>query len=405
MSLLVVSAPPMSIMDRLSPGWISRSMSRRKKSPDSRPTTSSSQVSPRPSRTSSTSNDSRQSKSGSRTIRGMVNRIRSVSNASVPKDASKELDFKEVDEWFTGFQRYNQLITQTEQPYRSSEFTKASKQLTKNCGGNFIHGLPEALFDFSLLWCPADASTSRNTDEPSWSWTSHAGPINFPFDPTSCPDTYTLPRDTGEIFRSEVQNYLIGPQSTPYTIRRDKHNSLRIRYPPYFHAPRGTDPTLDSCTLRFSALAISADGFTASQLHYQGAEMPCSQLIDPEGHHVGVVMAHETSISAPHYDGPFEFVLLSRNKRVDPAEHTRKPQVATMHPPNTPVWDGERFVWDEEVVDFDEEIFQNGEWCVLNVLLIRWDEARGVAERVAVARLHEDAWAKLGPQRKEVVLR
>jgi hypothetical protein len=335
----------------------------------------------------------------------MVNRIRSASNASSrPQTPNQELDFKEVDGWFTGFQRYNQLVSRTEQPHTSPEFAKATKQLTKNCGGNFIHGLPEALFDFSLLWCPADASSSRDDSSPSWSWTSHTGRINFPFDPTSCPDTFTLPRTTGPTFRSEIQNFHIGPQATPYTIRRDKHASLRIHYPPYFHAPRGSDPTLESSTLHFTAQTIPADGFTASQLHYRGAEIPCSQLINPDGAHAGVLMAFESAISAPHYHGPYEFVLLSRNKRVDPAEHTRKPQSTTMHPPGTPIWDGERYVWDEEVVDFDESKFEAGEWSVVNVMLIRWDEARGHAERVAIGRMHEDAWAKLGPVRKEVVL-
>lgn len=335
----------------------------------------------------------------------MVNRIRSASNASIPKEQNQELGFKEIDEWFTGFQRYNQLVTMSERPHTTPEFTKASKQLTKNCGGNFIHGLPEAMFDFSLLWCPADASTTRDDSEPSWSWSSHNGRINFPFDPTSCPDTFTLPRSTGETFRSEIQNFHLGPHSTPYTIRRDKHTSLRIRYPPYFHAPRGSDHTLESSTLRFTAQAIPADGFTASQLHYENSEIPCSQLLNPEGKHAGVLMSHESAISAPHYHGPYEFVLLSRNKRVEPAEHTRRPVKETMHPPGTPIWDGERFVWDEEVVDFDEEVFEQGEWKVLNVMLIRWDEARGQAERVAVGRIHEDAWNKLGPVRKDIVLR
>jgi hypothetical protein len=82
----------------------------------------------------------------------MVNRIRSASNASIPKDQTQEQGFKEVDEWFTGFQRYNQLVTMSEQPQTAPEFSKATKQLTKNCGGNFIHGLPEAMFDYSLLW-------------------------------------------------------------------------------------------------------------------------------------------------------------------------------------------------------------------------------------------------------------
>jgi hypothetical protein len=337
----------------------------------------------------------------------MVNRIRSASNVSLPGDQNQELDFKEIDDWFTGFQRYNQLVTtkiSPQQAHTSPEFTKPTKQLTKNCGGNFIHGLPEALFDYSLLWCPADGSIPQETTEPSWSWTSHTGAINFPFDPTSSPDTFTLPRSTGETFRSEIQNFHIGPPSTPYTIRRDKHKSLRIAYPPYFHAPRGSDHTLDSTTLRFTAQTLPADGFTASQLHYNGAEIPCSQLLSPTTQHCGVLMAHESSISAPHYTGPYEFVLLSRNKRVEPAEGTRKPQSTTMHPPGTPIWDGERFVWDEEVLDFDEGVFESGEWKVLNVMLIRWDEGRGVAERVAVGRMHEDAWVALGSVKKEVVL-
>ncbi|KAJ4381611.1 hypothetical protein N0V86_002975 [Didymella sp. IMI 355093] len=335
----------------------------------------------------------------------MVNRIRSASNASIPKDQNQEPGFKEIDDWFTGFQRYNQLVTASEQPHTTSEFTKATKQLTKNCGGNFIHGLPEAMFDISLLWCPADASTTRDDSEPSWSWTSHNGRVNFPFDPTSCPDTFTLPRSAGETFRSHIQNFHIGPESTPYTIRRDKHPSLRIHYPPYFHAPRGHDPSLESSTLRFTTHCIPADGFTASQLHFGSAEIPASQLITPDGKHAGVLMSHESAISAPHYHGPYEFVLLSRNKRVPPAEGTRRPAKQTMHPPGTPIWDGERFVWDEEIIDFDEEVYGLWDWCVLNVMLIRWDEERGVAERVAVGRMHEDAWNALGPAKKDIVLR
>lgn len=61
-------------------------------------------------------------------------------------------------------------------------------------------------------------------------------------------------------------------------------------------------------------------------------------------------------------------------------------------------------MWDEEVVDFDEEVFGRGDWCMLNVMLVRWDEGRGVAERVAVGRMHEGAWTKMEPLRKEVVL-
>ena len=127
--------------------------------------------------------------------------------------------------------------------------------------------------------------------------------------------------------------------------------------------------------------------------------------MSPTGQHCGVLMSHESIISAPHYHGPYEFVLLSRNKRIEPAGHMRQPQTDTMHPPGTPIWDRGRFVWDEEIVDFDEKVFETGEWKVLNVMLIRWDETRGQAERVAVGRMHEDTWNELGPQNKDVVMR
>jgi hypothetical protein len=39
----------------------------------------------------------------------------------------------------------------------------------------------------------------------------------------------------------------------------------------------------------------------------------------------------------------------------------------------------------------------------LNVMLIRWNGE--FAERVAIARIHEDAWKARNPTRKDIVLR
>lgn len=60
-------------------------------------------------------------------------------------------------------------------------------------------------------------------------------------------------------------------------------------------------------------------------------------------------------------------------------------------------------MWDEAVVDFDEDVFGEGEWTMLNVMLIKWVGEH--AERVAVGRIHEDAWAAGEPVRREIVLR
>lgn len=335
-----------------------------------------------------------------------MNRLRSSSNASLASNQSQDLDFDEVENWFYGFQKYNQLVSTEVSPkmeYQSSGFSKASKALTKNCGGQFLHGLPEAAFDFSLLWCPAEKISRQDANEPSWSWTAYNGPVNFPFDPTSCPEVYRAPRSEGEWFRSEIMNLHIGPEDAPYTVRREKCNSLRIKYPPYFHAPRGSDTSTESKTLRFTTSTISAVGFTSEQLHFQDKEIPCSQLLNDKEQHCGVIMDFESSISAPSSTGPFEFILLSRNLRREPAEQTRRPALPTMHPPGTPIWDGERFLWDQEVVDFDDDLFESGPWKMLNVMLIKW--VGGHAERVAIARIHEDAWTQCSPTKKDIVLR
>jgi len=316
------------------------------------------------------------------------------------------VDFNEVENWFYGFRKYNQLVStevSAKQAYPSQDFSKASKALTKNCGGQFLHGLPEAAFDFSLLWCPAEKLSRKDSDEPSWSWTGYHGNVNFPFDPTTSPDVYTAPRSEGEWFRSEIVNLHVGPEEAPYTVRREKCDSLRIKYPPYFHAPRGSDSSIQSNSLRFTASTISAEGFTAEQLHHQEKEIPCSQLLNEKNQHCGVIMDFESSISEPSSTGPFEFVLLSRNLRREPSKQTRRPTVPTMHPAGTPIWDGERFLWDEEVVDFDDELFEAGPWKMLNVMLIKWVGEH--AERVAIARIHEDVWMQRSPMKTDIVLK
>lgn len=336
----------------------------------------------------------------------MVGRIRSASSASTASNKSHDSNLNEVGNWFYGFRKYNQLVSTralNDPDNTPQAFAKATKALTKSCGGQFLHGLSEAAFDFSLLWCPAEKLTRSFNDEPSWSWQAFHGPVNFPFDPTTCPDIYTTPRSEGEWFRSEILNLHVGPESAQYTVRREKCNSLRIKYPPYFHAPRGSDASVESNTLRFTAWAISAQGFTAEQLHYQGKEIPCSQLFNPSNHHCGVIMDFESTISEPSSTGPFEFVLLSRNLRRDPSEQARRPAMPLMHPPGTPIWDGERFVWDKEVADSDESLFTPGPWTMLNVMLIKWVD--GFAERVAIARIHEHAWTQCNPVKKDIVLR
>jgi hypothetical protein len=51
---------------------------------------------------------------------------------------------------------------------------------------------------------------------------------------------------------------------------------------------------------------------------------------------------------------------------------------------------------------FDTRKFQAKPWCLLNVMLIEWKGES--AERLAIAQIHEDAWAKAGAAKKKIVL-
>ncbi|KAF2262674.1 hypothetical protein CC78DRAFT_582261 [Lojkania enalia] len=379
------------------------------KSAKSRPS-SAGVLSPRLTARSSDSDESRSNQSsksrGRASFKGLMSRLRSSSSVTLVEGPQlQEADFKQIGDWFTGFDRYDQLVTTVISPdptYPSENFTRISKILSKNCGGRFIHGLPEALFDFALLWCPAGPLKMKDNCEPTWSWTRFEGPVNFPFDPTNSPDLLNLPRSEAEwFFKSDIRQYHIGRQSDLYTVRREKDRRLRIQLPPYFHASRGHDASTNSNTLRFTTYAIPAQGFTAEQLDYDEKDIPCCHLIHDKKL-CGVIMDFNASISEPCPTGPFEFVLLSRNLRGEPTARSRRPVIPTNHPSGTPIWNGKRFIWDQEVADFDEGVFQPGPWKMLNVMLIKWIDS--YAERVAVARIHEDAWKQQKPVMKDIIL-
>lgn len=369
---------------------------------------------PKPTSKSTDSDESRSIGSnasrGRRLIQQIGNRLRSSSRASstgLEAEPLGEKEFKQVDSWLDAFDKYNQLVTNQvsrDPSYPPEKFAKLCEILTKKCeGGGFVHGLPEALFDLALLWCPAERQIRKevSTKEPSWSWTGWKGAVNFPFDPTNCPDVRQL---TGNFFKSEIARFNIGPEDRPYTLRRETRR-VRIQYP-YDPAAEGSDRNTNSNTLRFKAHVISADSFTAHQLGDENnKDIACSELVDYQGHHCGNIMDYKELFGRPtNKPGPFQFVLLSRNRHCEPATVTRKPVASTIHPPGTPMWDGERFLWDKQLEEFDANIFEDGEWKMLNVMLIQWQE-EGYFERVAIARMHEDAWKAQNPVRKDIVLR
>lgn len=109
----------------------------------------------------------------------------------------------------------------------------------------------------------------------------------------------------------------------------------------------------------------------------------------------------------------------SRNLRIDADENAKRHAGPSTHPPGTPIWDQEtgRFQWRTEIDDFDRDVYadgrpsiaenglEKGTWNMLNVMLIRWDKNGNHARRIAIGRIHEDAWKKYGPKEQPIVLK
>jgi hypothetical protein len=382
---------------------------------------------------SSESNESRSTRSTSPDSRGRkekttdaFNRARSSSSASFTKvfarSSSQEKEFAQAENWKDGFVKYNKLVTNQvskDAANESEKFAKTCKILTKkeSVGGHFVHGLPEAVLDLALLWCPAERMLRKpiedlESDQPSWSWMGWEGAVNFPFDPNSSPD---ICRVKGEFFESFIKRFTVGSTLSTYAMRRDKRSDekkdskLRIRCPADNLLAGAKPPSAGSNALRFETYTTAAENFFTTQMkNKHGAEIPCTQIQDgEEGPVCGVIMDYEDqlgkSTESPH-SSTFEFILLSRNRRCDFASHSNPPASNIAHPPGTPSWAGDRFSWEEQIEDFDEKVYPKGEWNMLNVMLIQHLE-EGFAERVAIARIHEDAWNKRPRVKKQILLK
>ncbi|KAF1977445.1 hypothetical protein BU23DRAFT_587492 [Bimuria novae-zelandiae CBS 107.79] len=405
--------------------------------PDQRPCTgdSSGMLSPlRPSRSrsSSTSRSIRSiaSKSTGNWIKHLRTRSRATSTSSVISEESRPLknsDFRLLKGWFDAFEKYNTLITNqvsVNPNFPAGELSKIQETIRKVEDGRFIYDLPEAVFDIALLWCPADNMTREPARGPSWSWAGWSGPVNFPFDPSSCPDV-RRPGEADVFFKSKVKSFVLGPESGPerYTIR-NRATSLkpipgstlrsRIEYPTdSLHLLGKEPPTVECDTLRFSTQKIAASAFKMEQIcHDDKQPLLCTGLIDSQDRPCGVLMDYEKNLSAYQNEGGLHYILLSINRRV-PATKLGSNRSNISHPSGIPIWRDGAFVKDEEIGDPKD--YSKGEWKMYNVMLIQEFEAKTLedgtfqeafARRVAVGRIHEDAWTQAdGRSEAKIVLR
>ncbi|KAJ4359696.1 uncharacterized protein N0V89_000252 [Didymosphaeria variabile] len=358
------------------------------------------------------------SKSPGKWIRHLT-RSRSASIISVVEEENKILrkeNFKQVEGWFDAFQKYNRLITNQvsgNSNFSAEELSKIQKTICDVEGGRFVSDLPEALFDIALLWCPAGDMTRKSvgeSSEPSWSWKGWNGAVNFPFDPSSCPDVRR--RGQAEVFfKSKITSFELGPESGPERYRilnramplkvgLDSKQHPRIEYPTGgLHLLAPEQPKTQCDTLRFTAQKIDASAFKMEQI-YDEDKLPllCTGLIDSQDRPCGVLMDYKKKIASYQQEGKLHYVLLSVNRRVQ-STFSKDPSNIS-HPSGIPIWKDGQFLKEEEIGD-PEDYNNEGEWKMYNVMLIQEFEAKTLdngtvqeafARRVAVGRIHEDAW-------------
>jgi hypothetical protein len=324
----------------------------------------------------------------------------------------KKADFKEVEGWFDAFRKYNLLITNqvsVDPQFPTAELSKIQKIISEIEEGRFIQDLPEPLFDIALLWCPAENLTRNPGGGPSWSWKGWTGGVNFPFDPSSCPDVRKRGAEA-VFFESKINSFILGPESGPerYTImnrvsplKSDPTSTQlsRITYPRAgLQILAAQPPETESDTLRFTTEKIAASNFRMEQIYYEKNEpLLCTGLVDTQGRQCGVLMDYEKNISARQGEGELHYILLSINRRVPSSISNNKSNIS--HPSGIPIWRERAFLKNEEIEDLTD--FDEGEWNMYNVMLIQ--ELKGDAlagetvqepfsRRVAIGRIHKDAW-------------
>ncbi|KAJ7537170.1 hypothetical protein O6H91_12G101300 [Diphasiastrum complanatum] len=242
----------------------------------------------------------------------------------------------------------------------------------------FFWGLPETDFDNALLWwrtrgkmrrriCPASTSS---THFPSWSWAGWVGPVEL----------------SDEVLQTEVVWYKRGIQGA---IRINNACKSKDWEPEQRELADKIHDTITQKSKTQQQLPLLQSWTTSAFFRivpYQGEEeeQEEEEYMDAEGTDFAIldcqkVCCGKVIIMDEEWSGDeakCEFILLSRLGR-----HSR---------------------WRPGDDTFDVGKYSSEEWCVFNVMLIKWCE--DIAHRVGVGTIHVRAWEMAKPQRKLITL-
>jgi hypothetical protein len=319
--------------------------------------------------------------------------------------------------WIAGFRVYESLVTlycRRQLTYPAdvlNAFSALSKTLERVYFGHFLEGLPEAVFDFGLLWIPAGPLQRRrhieegSPEEPplfrSWSWAGWEGLVEFYSVLVSNDMNFTH-----RTFRSEIKVMAVENNGDLRIVERQKFvlqsgdertngktqadlleesrddsafQSLvqeRLEYQ-RAHSANTPSPVPGQNVLHFWAQSIRATSFAIQPGTHGHSAILATQIFDSKSRHCGLLFDNYHSIYTQAQLPDCEYILLSRIK-----EHRFYHTVSSLFVAQR-LWSYDHYGW------------KGPEWCACNVMLIRWQGK--VAERVAIGMIHGNAWEDSAP--------
>ncbi|KAH5032036.1 hypothetical protein HBI74_077970 [Parastagonospora nodorum] len=265
--------------------------------------------------------------------------------------------YEDDNEALTTYGNFVSAYLRRELSFRSdilNAFHGISKLLCVAMDTEFYAGLPLKWLDHALLW-QLYGSTDRQVGFPAFSWAGWVGGAEAPY-----------------WLRAESTRQLVTWYRLEEGLWTKCHGKEELKEPLIIIPELDSSAYLDvTSTIQWSLATITQVAsfmLSTSATGLEDAAMwPDSEhvwILDDSSRRAGLILIDRAWMTQSVTKGAkHDFILLSS------AQRSRI----------------------RDVPNFDDTCFEQRDWCLVNVMLVRWQN-EGVAERIAVGTMHCDAW-------------
>ncbi|RYP75487.1 hypothetical protein DL771_002372 [Monosporascus sp. 5C6A] len=233
-------------------------------------------------------------------------------------------------------------------------FAGLQKLLETRFDGPFLEGIPSCAFDFFILFTGHFVTLKRRGGFPSWSWAGWIGNVKLD--------------QRGQLHHPEGLAEWLEKRTWIRWYKSNESGQLEAIWNPVSRPTRVSRANYKSC----NAPLAERKGSRGPEMFERG------DLIDRNGKLVGSVHLDDHFVTPDKLSRPFELIILSETSETH---------------------GGCALV--------DERGYFSDNWDLYWVMLLKWDEDTGVAERRGLGQLYQEALAtsfEPGPGWKEITL-